>query len=166
MDGPRIEPFLAYHSRVRQRTDRLLPLIPPDRLEWSYTPGKFTLGDLVRHLAATERFMWAENALGRPNRYPGHGPELASGYEGTMTYYQARRDESRAIFRGLNDEDMAGSCVTPAGNSITLWKWLRAMLEHEIHHRGQLYTYLGALGVTTPPIFGLPSEALRTPPAD
>lgn len=32
------------------------------------------------------------------------------------------------------------------------------MMEHEIHHRGQLYTYLGILNIKTPPIFGLTSE--------
>jgi len=32
------------------------------------------------------------------------------------------------------------------------------MVEHEIHHRGQLYTYLGLLGVPTPPLYGLTAE--------
>ena len=36
------------------------------------------------------------------------------------------------------------------------------MVEHEIHHRGQLYLYLGMLGVPTQPIFGLTSEQVRS----
>jgi uncharacterized damage-inducible protein DinB len=35
------------------------------------------------------------------------------------------------------------------------------MIEHEIHHRGQLYLYLGLLDVPTPPIYGLTSEEVR-----
>ena len=35
------------------------------------------------------------------------------------------------------------------------------MTEHEIHHRGQLYLYLGILGVATPPIFGLTEEEVK-----
>jgi len=31
------------------------------------------------------------------------------------------------------------------------------MPEHEIHHRGQLYTMLGMLDVPTPPIYGMTS---------
>jgi uncharacterized damage-inducible protein DinB len=50
--------------------------------------------------------------------------------------------------------------MTPAGATITTWKWLRAMLEHEAHHRGQLYFTLGLLGVPTPPIFGLSEREL------
>ena len=43
------------------------------------------------------------------------------------------------------------------------------MPEHEIHHRGQLYTMLGMLNVPTPPIYGLTSDdsagpLLRTGP--
>jgi uncharacterized damage-inducible protein DinB len=41
---------------------------------------------------------------------------------------------------------------------ITVWKWLRAMVEHEIHHRGQIYIYLAMLNVSTPPLYGLTSE--------
>jgi hypothetical protein len=43
---------------------------------------------------------------------------------------------------------------------VTTWKWLRAMLEHEAHHRGQLYFTLGMLGVSTPPIYGLSEPEL------
>jgi len=35
------------------------------------------------------------------------------------------------------------------------------MVEHEAHHRGQLYLMLGLLGVPTPPIFGLTEEEVR-----
>jgi uncharacterized damage-inducible protein DinB len=35
------------------------------------------------------------------------------------------------------------------------------MPEHEIHHRGQLYTMLAMLNVPTPPIYGLTSEAVK-----
>jgi uncharacterized damage-inducible protein DinB len=32
------------------------------------------------------------------------------------------------------------------------------MVEHEIHHRGQIYLHLAQLGVPTPPLYGLTSE--------
>jgi uncharacterized damage-inducible protein DinB len=37
-----------------------------------------------------------------------------------------------------------------------------AALEHEIHHRGQVYIYLSLLGVATPPLYGLTSEEVRS----
>jgi uncharacterized damage-inducible protein DinB len=35
------------------------------------------------------------------------------------------------------------------------------MVEHEVHHRGQIYLMLNMLEVPTPPIFGLTSEQVR-----
>jgi uncharacterized damage-inducible protein DinB len=62
------------------------------------------------------------------------------------------------IFSKLSDEDLLKKCETPNGTPITVWKWLRAMAEHEIHHRGQIYLYLAMLDVATPPLYGLTSE--------
>ena len=150
--------FVDYLGRVHERTRRVVLLVPPDDVEWAPKPGWFTLGGLVRHLAGIERWMYAENALGRPSRYPGHGRELAEGYEAVVAYYDRLHAEARAIFEGLDESALQGKVTTPAGTPITLWKWLRAMLEHEAHHRGQLYLMLALRGVPTPPIYGLTSE--------
>lgn len=156
-----IEPFLEYYEKLRARTLRVVERIPPEKLEWTYMEGKFTFGDLLRHLAAIERFMYAENVLLRPSRYPGHGKELADGYAEVLDFMSRMHRESVEIFRGLSDEALQRKCLTPNGTPITVWKWLRAMAEHEIHHRGQLYLYLSLLGVGTPPVFGLTSEEVR-----
>ncbi|MCH7879385.1 MAG: hypothetical protein IH914_08755 [candidate division Zixibacteria bacterium] len=37
---------------------------------------------------------------------------------------------------------------------------MRPALEHEAHHRGQLYMMLGELDIPTPPLFELTSEKL------
>jgi uncharacterized damage-inducible protein DinB len=65
------------------------------------------------------------------------------------------------MLSSLRDEDLQRKCATPDGAHITVWKWLRAMVEHEIHHRGQLYLYLSLLNVPTPPLYGLTSEEVR-----
>jgi uncharacterized damage-inducible protein DinB len=130
-------------------------------LEWSPRDGAWSFGDLLRHLAAIERYMFAENALRRPSRYPGNGRELADGWDTVMDFLARLHAESLAIFRSLAPADLERRCETPGGVSITVWKWLRAMVEHEIHHRGQLYTMLGELGIATPPLYGLTSEQVR-----
>jgi uncharacterized damage-inducible protein DinB len=153
--------FLDYHARMHERTVRVVDCIPPADLEWAPAPGRFSFGDMVRHLAGIERFMYAEAAVGRPNRYPGHGRELADGPGAVRAYYARLYDESRDIFVSVPADAYQRRVETPAGTSITLWKWLRAMLEHEAHHRGQLYMMLGLRGVPTPPIYGLTSEEVR-----
>ncbi len=158
MEFHNIEDFLKYYAKLKVRTQRLFPYIPADKIEWTYREGRFTIGDLIRHLAAIERHMYAENAQFKPSRYKGCGTELAEGYEATIDLYQRLHEESVAIFSRLTPTDLQAKCRTPGQTEITLWKWLRAMAEHEIHHRGQLYLYLGLLGIETPPMFGLTSE--------
>jgi len=153
-----IDMFLDYYGKIRSRTLNVIKSIPPDKIEWTYKEGKFTFGDIIRHLATIERYMYAENAQFRPSIYPGHGLELATGYEGTLKFFNDLHEESINIFSRLTVEDLNKKCVTPGGISITLWKWLRAMIEHEIHHRGQIFIYLGLLGTTVPPLYGLTSE--------
>ena len=55
MEIPTIGPFLHYFCNVRERTMRVARCIPPDKIDWTYAPAKFTLGDLLRHLAVAER---------------------------------------------------------------------------------------------------------------
>lgn len=161
MELTRIEPFLEHLDSVHARTRRVVLCIPPADLEWAPAPGKFSCGDLVRHLAAIERWMFVETALGRPSRYPGHGRQLADGFEAVLAYYDAMHAAARAELAALEPDALMRRCTTPAGAPITTWKWLRAMVEHEAHHRGQLYLMLALRGVPTPPLYGLTSEQVR-----
>lgn len=105
--------------------------------------------------------MFAENVVGRPSRYPGHGRDLADGPEEVFAYLDRMHAEAMGIFAALTSEGLAARVTTPAGTPITAWKWLRSMVEHEAHHRGQLYLYLALLEVPTPPLYGLTSEQVR-----
>jgi uncharacterized damage-inducible protein DinB len=150
--------FLDYLSSFHGRTRRVIVCVPPTEVEWAPAPGKFSFGDIVRHLAGIERYMYGETVQGKPSRYGGHGRDLADGFDDVVAYYDRLHEEARAIFASLTDEQLAGRCQTPAGTPITTWKWLRAMFEHEAHHRGQLYMMLALRGVKTPPLYGLTEE--------
>ena len=156
-----LDVFLDYLEKVHQRTMRVARCIPPDKLDWTFREGKFTLGDLLRHMAAIERYMFVETITGKPSRYDGCGKELADGYENVIMFMERMHRETVEIISRLSAEDLNRKCPTPDGASLTVWKWLRAMVEHEIHHRGQIYLYLAMLGVPTPPLYGLTSEQVR-----
>ena len=137
--------FIAYFEKVHARTARLLPLIPAAKLEHAPGPDRFSFGDLIRHLAGIERYLFVERAVGGTMSYPGHKKALAEGYEAVLSYHHRLHNESLELLGTLSDEDLQGKCKTPAGASITVGKWLRAMLEHEMHHRGKLFLCWGCL---------------------
>jgi uncharacterized damage-inducible protein DinB len=156
-----LDTFLEYLDKVQQRTMRVVRCIPADKLDWSYAEGKFTLGDLVRHMGAIERYMFGETIQSKPSLYDGCANDLADGLDAVIAYKQRMDRETVDIIRALGPEGLTRKCITPDGASITVWKWLRLMVEHEIHHRGQLYIYLSMLGVPTPPLYGLTSEQVK-----
>jgi uncharacterized damage-inducible protein DinB len=161
MEIKTIGPFLDYWESVRGRTKRVAATIPADRMDWTYMPGKFTFGDIIRHLATIERYMYAETVQGKPSSYPGYAESLQREGESPIELMDRLHAESVNIFKGLTDEDLTKKCVTPAGSSITIWKWLRAMVEHESHHRGQIFMMLSMLGITAQPLYGLTEEEVR-----
>ncbi len=150
--------FLDYWESVRKRTKRVAACIPEDKMEWAPAAGRWSCGDILRHLGGIERDMYARTATGQPSAYGGHQRSIAEGSEAIIAYLDRCHEESMEIFRGLTAEQWSGKCFTPAGTPITTWKWLRLMPEHEAHHRGQLYQILGQLGVKTPPLYGLSEE--------
>jgi uncharacterized damage-inducible protein DinB len=158
MEIRNIKTFLTYYERVRERTNRLIAVVPPDKLDWAYMPNKFTIGDQIRHIATIERYMFAEIAAGRKSLYQGCGKELADGYDDILLFFKHLHSESVEIFEKLTDEDLQKNCTTFDNAQMPIWKWLRAMVEHEIHHRAELYLYLNLLHIKTPPIFGFTAE--------
>ena len=150
--------FVEYWRKVRGRTSRLLDLVPPADLEWTPTPGKYTFGDIFRHLPGIERYMYGETVRHRPSAYPGHSAELARGPDEIRAWMNRCHAESLEIFGALTPEDLTSKCRTPSGTPITVWKWLRAMVEHEAHHRGQLSLMAGMRGISIPPLYGLTEE--------
>src|SRR5262249_30124633 len=163
MDSRQIREFPGYWDtdyweKVRQRTLRVIACIPHEKFDWSYGEGKFSFADIIRHLGTIERYMYGENAQLKPSRYPGHGKELADGPAGVLAFMDGRRGGAVEIFPRLTDADLNQKCTPRGGTPITVWKWLRAMVEHEVPHRAQFYVYLGILGIPTPPIYGLTSE--------
>jgi uncharacterized damage-inducible protein DinB len=156
-----LEGFLKHFNNIRQRTRRVAECIPPERIEWTAREGMFTLGDLVRHIAVTERYVWAETVHSRPSLYVSHGTELAQGKDGVLAFLERMHQEALAQFHALPPEAMNARCLTPAGVELVTWKWLQMMTEHEVHHRGQIYSLLGFLGVATPSLYGMTSQQVR-----
>lgn len=153
--------FIDYYEKIRARTIRLIEVVPPEHIDFSYKPGKFTIGDQIRHIASIERNMYGETISGRKSAYQGCGKDLADGYDETVKYFNEMHRQMIEILTGLSDEDLNRRCLTPAGSEISVWKWLRAMTEHEIHHRGELYIYLNLLDVKTPQIYGFSAEEVQ-----
>ncbi len=169
MESQSVTEFLKYWRGFRQRTRRTLAAFPGDAGAWRPAEGAFCVADLTRHLGRAERDFFVARVCGVPSRVAlgaeaalGTGESL--GLDAALAELDALHGESCAMLAELDAregvEALLRRITTPVGAEITAWKWLRAMCEHEAHHRGQLSLYLRILGVDAPPIFGHKAEAV------
>ena len=158
MEIKTIASFLSYYNKIREGTNQIIQVIPKDKMDWTYKSEKFTIADVVRHIAAIERNVFAELVIGNPANYRGCGKELADGYDNVIEYFKEVHSQSMQVFSSLNDEDLNRKIVTLSGSETKIGNFLRALIIHEIHHCGSLCIYLNLLDVKTPSIFGLTEE--------
>ncbi|RZK26524.1 MAG: DinB family protein [Flavobacterium sp.] len=161
MEITSIPSFLSYYDKTRAITYKIIDVISHDKLDWSYAPGKFTVADLVRHIAAIERNVYAEVVSGNRPRYSGCGKELADGLENIIGFFNEMHVQSVEIFRSLPDKDLKTKITSLDGKKVLMSSFLRSLVVHEIHHRGALCIYLNILGISTPPVIGLTEEQVK-----
>ena len=139
-------------------TRRLLERVPADRLDWKPHPKSRSLGELATHVTEIPRFgTRIEKASFQI------GSEKAPAMKSAADYI-ARFDENVAAARAgiLRTSDAAMEqefpVLRPDGEVFFALKrrslLRRVLLNHLIHHRGQLSVYLRELDVPLPGIYG------------
>lgn len=151
--------FASYFAAVRRRTLNYVQIIPPEQLEWSPKEGEFSCGDIVRHLAAAESMFVGVVADGKW-RFQDHKRQPDDTLAGLIAHLESGHNQAIATLRALPTEALNEQRPSLDGPPVRAWRWLMALVEHEIHHRSQLAVYLSLMGVTPPQIFGLGVEDL------
>lgn len=143
-------------------TRRLLERLPDDQLGWKPHPKSMTLGGLAEHLG--QLGVWGRLTLtqagvdleqmGRP---PGWQP-LAS-RRAILEHFDREMAAARAALAGRADAELMAPWTLSRGRQefFTMPKasvWRTFVMNHVIHHRGQLTVYLRELDVPLPSIYG------------
>jgi len=90
--------------------------------------------------------------------YPGHERSLGANLHGALAYLEASHTSAVAALGALSDAELNHMREGAGGHPIKIWRILMLMVEHEIHHRSQLSSYLSLMGVEPPQIYGLHLE--------
>jgi uncharacterized damage-inducible protein DinB len=151
--------FTDYFDGVRRRTVHFFQAIPAGRIDWQPQAGEYTCGDIVRHVAASER-MFVGAVVEGQWRYPGHDRALAPTLEAALADLDSAHAASGPRLRALDAAALAATrpALEPGARPVRAWRLLLAMVEHEVHHRSQLASYLTWMGLEAPDIFGLGVE--------
>ena len=156
-----IEEYIKYFEHIRERTMNVIQCIPKEKINWSPKKGKMTFGDIIRHIALAERYLFVGIAKYNVNIYPGFDQGEVKNYDELIDFLMKNHNDSMRILRSIDTLELQKKIKVPGGAEITMWKWLRAMIEHEVHHRGAIYSNLSLLEIKTPPLFGLEEKEAR-----
>jgi uncharacterized damage-inducible protein DinB len=157
---PIIDTLLPEFDREMGLTRRLLDRLPW-QFDWQPHPTSMTLGRLAEHLA--ELPLWATTTMTqasldvlapRPEGY-----QSPATRDAVLAMFDANLKSARASLVGKTDgEFMAPWKLTAGGNEVFTMPKAAVMrnfvLNHLIHHRGQLSVYLRMLAVPIPSIYG------------
>jgi uncharacterized damage-inducible protein DinB len=150
--------FLQEFDNEAGTTRRVLERVPADKLGWKPHPKSMSLGELALHVAASPAVItgWCtedETAFtGEKTPQPTSSAEILAAHDrGVKTV--------KENLTKVGDEGLKGMWSGKAGGA-TLMTMPKAVLvravvlNHWIHHRGQLSVYLRLLDVPVPSIYG------------
>jgi len=154
-----IGPLLIELEQESATTRRLLERLPEDKLGWKPHAKSMTLGQLAMHVAAIPSDIasvvcadsFDVSAIPMPPQ-----PESRAQVLAAFEKSQAEAVETLGEF----DDAAMGKMWTAKKGSRTMMALPRAavirfiLLNHLIHHRGQLSVYLRLLDVPLPSIYG------------
>lgn len=155
------ENLLPEFDREMGITRRLLERVPDGQFAWKPHEKSMTLGRLAEHLAELPQWLLItikdsgiDMATARPPEYRSPATRAA-----VLEMFDKNVAAAREALSGRTDaEMMAPWKLKHQGKEIfTMPKAVVArgfVMNHMIHHRGQLMVYLRMLGVPVPSIYG------------
>jgi uncharacterized damage-inducible protein DinB len=161
------ERILAEFDVEMDRLRATLERIPAGRLDWRPHPRARSLGALALHLATIPAWVGSmleadayDLALAAPSKSEEGDSERDPAWkDAILALFEANLARARAAIAGRSDDELAAPWRLERSGTVrrTLPRSdvLRVfLLDHLIHHRGQLVVYLRMLDVPVPALYG------------
>jgi uncharacterized damage-inducible protein DinB len=147
------EVYLPQIHNEHKTTCRLIEAIPADRLDYKPDEKAKSAWDLACHLASSEIFFMTGSASGVFDRAAGAIPESVKTPAELSAWYRENHAKAAARLAETSDADLTKT-LTFAIFTFPAIFYPGMMINHSVHHRGQLSTYLRPMGSKIPRIYG------------
>jgi uncharacterized damage-inducible protein DinB len=156
---PLVDHLLPEFDHEMATTRKLLERVPEDRLSWKPHAKSFSLGQLAQHVANIP--FWGQITLEQSELDLAENPPMAElgDRAAILKLFEDRVAGTRKALLGKTDAELMAPWSLKQGDHImfTMPKatvWRSFVMNHIVHHRGQLSVYLRQQDVPLPSFYG------------
>jgi uncharacterized damage-inducible protein DinB len=156
------EELAHFKEAVRQRTRLVLEKVTTDQLDWVPAPQALTIRQMVRHMRLSEEgsFQAVQHGDWGYSVRRRSAPLVtllgtSESWEVELAAFEDAHQDWLAWIKAVPAEALTQELVNPHHNQrVSALAFVLARLEHEVHHRAQISTYLRMLGEQWPSPYG------------
>jgi uncharacterized damage-inducible protein DinB len=167
-----IASYLRFFDGVRRRTERDVAALPAEAAAWRPPAvageSEWTIGQIIDHLGGSRLYF--------ASAYRGEGwlwvrTEAEMDPDDPRTWLPWLRRSAERFAAQLADTPAEWlsrriDMIDTPGATLSGWRILMMMVEHEVHHRSQIDAYAGLQGWPVPDIFNRSAEHITTLQSD
>jgi uncharacterized damage-inducible protein DinB len=137
--------IFRHWTHVRKELFETLAKFSDEELKYKPFNGSWTVGQIVLHIAEAEDFWFTKVVQGQEVIEPDFTLEQA-GKDQLVNWLNFVHNKTLVFLNGLENEKDLERIYALEGEEFSLYFVLWHVIEHEIHHRGELSLCLGLLG--------------------
>jgi hypothetical protein len=143
--------YFQYAMDAFKPAEKMLKMIPADKLDWKPGPTFMSMGELIFHLGGgigSELKMALNNSWPKPEEMTEAMKKMPScNVQEALQKLEQDKLVLGDILKGLTEEEFATKIISvPWGWKASVEKMALDFREHFVNHKMQLFTYLKLLG--------------------
>jgi uncharacterized damage-inducible protein DinB len=133
-------------TKIRNELLDLFEQFTESDLDYTPFPGAWSVGKIFLHIAECEDY-WIHYVVRKElTQEPQYDQKDFPSMYAIKMKLKISQDRTNSFLETLKEPDLDWRFKTPDGVSWALFEILWHVLEHELHHRGELSLILGMLG--------------------
>jgi uncharacterized damage-inducible protein DinB len=146
--------YLGTLKNESRTTKKILEAVPAEKVEYRPDPASRSANELARHIAAADNRFVETVINGVFDTNPAMIPENVKTPAEIAAWYEQRYAKNFEALTKVTGEQLAKIVDFRGMFQWPAVKFLMFGLNHTIHHRGQLSSYLRCMGAKVPAIYG------------
>jgi uncharacterized damage-inducible protein DinB len=143
--------YLKYWPGVREGFFQALDRLTDEQLAFTARAGLWPLGQIACHVAEAEEGWFRHVATGELSEWPKYRPADYPSVAAVKTLLEEVHGRTIAYLESLDEAGLDRVIEASWGQFSLRWICWH-VLEHEIHHRGEIFLLLGMLGMEAPDV--------------